>query len=193
MSNSLSNVIIFTVGAVIGSIVTWKIVKSKYEAISKEEIESVRELYLGKIKRLKGEKSEEEENDISEEVSEESTDEDKDIDNYKKVVEELNYAETEEKYNNLSKPYVITPDEFGEMEEYERAFYTLYSDGVLTDDFDEVVNDVDDIIGEENIKHMGEYEPDCLFVRNDKIMTDFEILLDEKNYKEASHPQTYGG
>lgn len=191
MSNSLSNVIIFAVGAVIGSAVTWKIVKSKYEAISKEEIESVRELYLAKIKRLKEEKSEEVENDISEEVPEESTDEDKDIDNYKKLVEELNYAEMEEK--DLSKPYVITPDEFGEMEEYERAFYTLYSDGILTDDFDEIVNDVDDIIGEENMKHMGEYEPDCLFIRNDKIMTDFEILLDEKNYKEASHPQTYGG
>ena len=45
---------IFTVGAAIGSVVTWKVIKNKYEQISKEEIESVREEYqrLTKIMRM---------------------------------------------------------------------------------------------------------------------------------------------
>ena len=45
MKSILSNVLFFTVGAAIGSAVTWKIVKTKYEQISRAEIESVRELY----------------------------------------------------------------------------------------------------------------------------------------------------
>lgn len=45
---------IFTAGAAIGSVVTWKVIKNKYEQISKEEIESVREEYqrLTKIMRM---------------------------------------------------------------------------------------------------------------------------------------------
>lgn len=45
---------IFTAGAAIGSVVTWKVIKTKYEQISKEEIESVREEYqrLTKIMRM---------------------------------------------------------------------------------------------------------------------------------------------
>ena len=45
---------IFTAGAAIGSVVTWKVIKTKYEQISNEEIESVREEYqrLTKIMRM---------------------------------------------------------------------------------------------------------------------------------------------
>ena len=45
---------IFTAGAAIGSVVTWMVIKTKYEQISKEEIESVREEYqrLTKIMRM---------------------------------------------------------------------------------------------------------------------------------------------
>ena len=45
---------IFTAGAAIGSVVTWKVIKTKYEQISKEEIEAVREEYqrLTKIMRM---------------------------------------------------------------------------------------------------------------------------------------------
>ena len=49
MNNSiLSKAFIFAVGAAIGSAVTWKLVKTKYEKIADEEIESVKEVYLKK-------------------------------------------------------------------------------------------------------------------------------------------------
>lgn len=41
----------FTTGAALGSVVTWKLVKSKYEQISKEEIDSVKEEY-GRLNKL---------------------------------------------------------------------------------------------------------------------------------------------
>ena len=45
MKTTLSNFIIFATGAAIGSVVTWKIVKTKYEQIAQEEIDSVKEVY----------------------------------------------------------------------------------------------------------------------------------------------------
>ena len=45
MNKTLCNVLLVTVGAAIGSLVTWKVVKTKYEQIAQEEIDSVKEEY----------------------------------------------------------------------------------------------------------------------------------------------------
>ena len=43
MKSKFINVLMFAAGAVIGSAVTWKIVKDRYERVIEEEIESVKE------------------------------------------------------------------------------------------------------------------------------------------------------
>ena len=45
MNKMLCNVLLVTVGAAIGSLVTWKVVKTKYEQIAQEEIDSVKDEY----------------------------------------------------------------------------------------------------------------------------------------------------
>ena len=45
MKSKFINVLMFAVGAAIGSAVTWKIVKTKYDRIVQEEIESIREAF----------------------------------------------------------------------------------------------------------------------------------------------------
>ena len=45
MNKTLCNVLLVTVGAAIGSLVTWKAVKTKYEQIAQEEIDSVKDEY----------------------------------------------------------------------------------------------------------------------------------------------------
>ena len=45
MNKSLSNAILFTIGVAIGSLVTWKVVKTKYERVAQEEIDSVKAEY----------------------------------------------------------------------------------------------------------------------------------------------------
>ena len=45
MNKTLTNAIMFTIGAAIGSLVTWKVIKTKYERVSQEEIDSVKEEY----------------------------------------------------------------------------------------------------------------------------------------------------
>ena len=49
MNNTiLSNIFMFAAGAAIGTVVTWKLVKTKYEQIANEEIEEIREYYRSK-------------------------------------------------------------------------------------------------------------------------------------------------
>ena len=83
------------------------------------------------------------------------------------------------------RPYVISPDEFGELDDYDLISLTYYADEVLADDIDEIVEDVDDVVGLDSLTHFGEYEPDSVFVRNDRLKADYEILLDERTYPEA--------
>ena len=83
-------------------------------------------------------------------------------------------------------PYVISPDEFGELDDYNRISLTYYSDGTLEDEERDIVSDVDDLIGEESLTHFGEYEDDSVFVRNEYLKTDFEILKDYRSYESAN-------
>lgn len=83
------------------------------------------------------------------------------------------------------KPYVISPDEFGEFEDYERISLSYYADQILADEDDEKVEDVDNVVGLESLAHFGEYEDDSVFVRNDRLKCDYEILLDQRTYSDV--------
>lgn len=61
-----------------------------------------------------------------------------------------------------------------------------YNDGVLTDENNEIVDDINEIVDEDSLKHFGEYEEDSVFVRNDKLKCDYEILYDLRKYKNVS-------
>ena len=83
------------------------------------------------------------------------------------------------------KPYVISPEEFGEFEDYERISLSYYADQILADEDDEKVEDVDNVVGLESLAHFGEYEDDSVFVRNDRLKCDYEILLDQRTYSDV--------
>ena len=50
------------------------------------------------------------------------------------------------------------------------------------DEDDSPIVDIEYLVGEDSLDHFGEYEDDSVFVRNDDLKTDFEILLDEASY-----------
>lgn len=64
------------------------------------------------------------------------------------------------------------------------------ADGVLLDDMNEIVDDIEETVGEDSLEHFGEYEDDSVYVRNDAKKCDYEILLDQRNYQEIfeTHP-----
>lgn len=175
---------IFSIGAAVGSFATYKLVKTKYERLAQEEIDDVREYY-----RNKKEKSEE--TIETEPVIDDQLDDEEDVktkEEYGKVLIKEGYGAGEFKKESSEdmrreKPYVISPDDFGERD-YKIVSLTYYADKVLADDADMIVEDVEDIVGLNSLDSFGEYEDDSVFVRNESLETDYEILLDMRNYSD---------
>lgn len=81
------------------------------------------------------------------------------------------------------KPYEISADQFNtERDEYGKEALYFYSDGVVTHENDELVDDISYLIGDTEIGHR---ETDTWFVRNDQIGVDYEIIYVESTYQEA--------
>lgn len=188
MKNTLSNIIIFAAGAALGSVVTWKLVKTKYEQIANEEIQEIREHYAMKVDELTHAQSEEpvEKEEDTEKVTF-HTQPKPELREYANKISNLGYSDiTEEEVNDMGKPYVIMPEEYGELDDYETVSLVYYADGYLTYEQGIVIEDVDSVVGIDSLTHFGEYEDDSVFVRNDSVMTDYEILLDERNYEDIN-------
>ncbi len=165
MNRKTGLVVAFVSGAVIGSVMAWRLMKKRNSTLEEEAF---------------SEKSIEE--DIPEEFAEQE-----ERTAFKETIEECAYTHKkgEEADTLKSHPYVISPDEFGENDTYDQISLTLYSDGILTDDDNNIVEDVDDTVGIESLNHFGEYEADSVFVRNDLRKADFEILLDTRAFTDV--------
>lgn len=183
----LKNLFIFSLGAAAGAFVAWRIVKTKYEQIAQEEIDSVREMYRS---RLQDEEEPEQAEDEVTPTNKGDFSEMPDVKDYLKILqqtqytEDINYQKVEEEQMSM-RPYVISPEDFGEHDDYETISLTYYADGTLTDSTDEPIEDVEYIVGEDSLTHFGEYEDDSVFVRNDRLRTDYEILADTRNYSDV--------
>ena len=209
MNSTLKGVLIFVLGAAAGSLATWKLIEKKYKDIAQEEIDSVKDTFSKMKKNEYPDKLEDypdfeefDDSDDSDDVEEEPKPEQKidrnnkpDIVEYAKILSETgytNYAERQDKKEKKGvepvedkRPYVISPDEFGEKDGYENVTLTYYADGVLTDYFDNVISNVDEVVGFDSLDHFGEYEDDVVFVRNEKMETDYEILRDLRDFNES--------
>ena len=189
MSNTLSKVLIFVAGAAVGSAVTYKIAKDRYEKIMKEDTESLKKEF-----GIIGNKKEEE---CVEEVDEEEPEEE-----YSPTVEDrhavaeiistngytsysLTPEEIAKKMEDVEKPYVIPPEEYGELYDYDTIELTYYADGILADDGNEPIDDIEGVVGYEALRSFGQYEDDSVHVRNDVLKADYEILLTIENYSDA--------
>ena len=206
MNQKIVNVLIFAVGAAIGSAATWKFVKDKYEKIAQEEIESVKKVFSDRFNSSDEETS-------SEESDEEMSEEDP-VSDCRTIcweeLEDLDPSELEEEeyqadlieYEDIAniykeggadnmptseprEPYVIEPVEFGELDDYKTFELTYYEDGILEDEDYDIVKNPEEILGPDALGSFGEYEDDSVFVRNERLRADFQILKDYRTYDEA--------
>ncbi len=195
MNSKIINVLVFAAGAAIGSAVTWKVVKSRYDRIIAEEIESVKEAFAESDVTSSGEPTEPEvddEEDLVERPKQINWDEleNLDEDDNEDMVE---YFRIVEKYTNekggarnmANEPKVISPYDFGELDGYHQIELTYYADGFLEDDNYNIVEDAEELLGPDALNTFGEYEEDAVFVRNDFLGIDFQILRDYRTYEEA--------
>ena len=187
----LNKFIIFAAGATIGSVVTWKLLETKFEQKVQEETELTKEYYSKKDAETVVEKDIPEPEEAPDEYYEEKPMTEKE--EYNKLVGQLNYTnysntnkkEEKKEVDEVEKPYVIPPEEFGDFDEYEQEELTYYTDGIVADDFGNIIDDIDGTIGEDFADHYGEYEEDSVYIRNDAKMTEYAVLRDYRRYSEA--------
>ena len=204
MSRNLANLFIFALGAVAGSLATFKYAEKKYAARASEEIESVKEAFRNsggsllqydedKSKDADGRKStvDEKTTDIQEKVKKAGErfiqEQEKEMSNYEKLLKKNEYI------NHPDEPRVISPDEFGEEEDYTQISLTLYADGVLVDDNNDEMgeNEINRTIGPYALDHLGDYEDDCVHVCNDRLEAYYEVLTDARKWSDILEDRPY--
>lgn len=186
--NSRANLITgFFLGAAAGSLVAWKVLKTKYEQLAQREIDSYKEAVKERgmhIMRSTG----------AEEVKILTTLEDQPMDTDTEEKDELTgildtYRSNDrrgEVKKEVSKPYIITNEDFDDhADDYDCQSLTYYACGTLTDEWDHVIKNVDDIVGEGTLDHFETSKVDSIYVRNDELRCDYEILRDMQTFAEA--------
>lgn len=183
MNNKIIGLLMFATGAGVGSVATWQFLKKKYERTVDEEIRSFKEQYR--------KKHEEPTVDTNEDArtTYEPTEEEKE--EYAEIIEAGNYMTYSVDEEPPKLPYVIAPDEFGDDEDYEQTTYSYCADGILIDEDYRLVEDVEGTVGFDSLTRFGEYEPDAVHVKNDRLKMYFEILIDEREYSEILEKMPY--
>lgn len=177
----MNKALCFIFGAIAGTALGYYIARQRCE----EEIESVKEAFR--------EDSEREESSVDENPDREPIDPSvrpavKEAIDYMNTVRKAGYTAApdpadEDEVSDI--PYEITPNEFGDIE-YEEVELVMFADDVLADgDTYERVEDVDNVVGEDNLLKFGHYEEDRVCVRNDRLKCDYEIIRDERTYEQA--------
>lgn len=190
------SIIAFIAGGIVGAVASALYFKDKYRKIADEEIKSVKEVYTVP-KQEKSEEKTEEKSDKEPEKDEEVIKPKTSINQYREIMRKQGYIggsykkpgepDDEEDDDNikedLDRPYVISPDEYGDKYGADNCYIlTYYADGVLEDEDGELIDDVDEIVGRESLETFGEYEEDMVYVRNDVRRADYEIERDLNKY-----------
>lgn len=181
----------FIAGAAIGVVAGFKLSETKYQTKIQEEIASVKEAFRNRkvdISKFAPKVEREPERKEVRKVPYATMYKEP----FKQTEEERVIVET--KIGEAKKgPYVISPDEFGEDQEYEQISLIYYADNTLADDEDMVMDEeeIERTVGMDSLTRFGEYEPDSVFVRNDELKTEYEILLDQRPYFEVLKEKPY--
>ena len=198
------NILVFIMGAVMGSLVTALYMSEKHARFLEEEAEWCEK--MAETVRDAGTKEE-----VVEEPKEKVLVMNKDL--YKKDISMLKnitnkYADPaeslhpedddEEDYSKYSKmsdvsknkdPYIITFEGFCESKtNHDTLTITYYQgDDTLVDENEEIIENRKSVIGDDALSSFGEGsdDPNVVYVRNEKMAIDYEVILVEGSYSEA--------
>lgn len=170
--------IFFSAGMIAGGLVGYYICKKKYNIVKLEEVDQP-------VKKVDKEKLKE---DYEEKVYEASYKKhNKDGDGEWDEAEKVNPVEPE------MVPYVISPDSYAnEHNEYAKIVLYYYEDNEVLEyeEYNETKGDdhfadIGSTIGYDAVNHFGEFETDAVFIRNEALGNDYEVLLIHSAYDEG--------
>lgn len=204
--NKLLYLAAFAVGGAIGALGMYKYSENKFEARYQEDLASVKEAFSERKEKAK-EKTDEEEQVITESTDGQGLDLTKilpqsisignittgslmDDNAYRDYLKNM-MKEQQIDQDDDEEAYTISPEEFGDDNDYEKiTLYYFQGDDTLTDDMYVMIEDPESLIGSA-LEHFGEYEEDVVYVRNVKMKGDYEILLDTRKYVDFIRNDAY--
>ena len=185
----------FALGVTVGAGASWYFWKEYHRKRADEEIQSVKEAFAPK--KAEKEKSETKAPQMTAEQIAYEKERQSKLQDYRALVRESGYqTRTSPKDlleddpneqtpgDSVTKPYVIKPEEFDTLDNYDAVCYTYYADGVLVDE-DEDPREIPEIatsIGLDFASHFGDYDEDSVHIRNDLRHIDYEIVRDLRKY-----------
>lgn len=159
--------------AAIAAVATWVYAKDKFAKQASDDISEMKAYYKEKYESQPKTEAQKKAEDLK---------------TYRQMARDKYKANHEEEEGN---PHVITPEEFGENNHYDRITLTYYADHVLADENDEVILDVEETIGFGSLNHFGEYEADIVYVQNDILKCYYEITRDLRKYEDVAGELPY--
>lgn len=208
MSNKTVGLLAFIFGAAVGSITTLQLVKTRYQKIADEEVDSVKEAFARRVDEIEEEAEEqirhilnnsEDSNDVETEGKVAQVRNKADIATAAAISKEKRYVNYSEFSNKGDKkvviaeqpseedeggPRIISPEEFGEMGN-EKITLLYWADDVLSYEDGDIPKNISDLVGDEFQDHFGEYEEDSVFIRNEQIGVDYEILSETRKHSKV--------
>lgn len=206
--------LLFLSGVGIGYLVADTLKKEQYEQMARDEINEVKAIYKEKLAEGKNSENKSEKEEINDNKETDNKEEiieykkmakvydynkiytsnksdksnktnEEDIEKNKNSISDLNCVTYNR--NEYDRPYTINSEDYGEIEEYDTLQLTYFmGDKKLVDeDADDIIEEPDLHVGLDNLKTFEEF-PDCtgIYVRNDVIKMDFEILRDDFSYED---------
>lgn len=95
---------------------------------------------------------------------------------------EENHEREEEVVVAHREPYEISPQEFGSRKGYDYKQLIACADGVITSEDGEIVNG--ELLGDDIDEIIVEADGETVYIRNDMVKCDFEVVMDERAYEE---------
>lgn len=178
-----------TAGIVVGSVVTILMLQKKNREKLAQERNVLWRHYADQIAaktELATEELHEELERVNTELSK-AKDELRDRD----ILKNIASTEQEVKTSVNENAFIIRPDEFGTIPDYDRFYYTyceedgkFYIDGNRENPAcEEEIGDMFRAVHPED--HFGEYEDDAVYLRNDDLHTDIAVYLAEETTEET--------
>ena len=201
----MKGVFIFLAGASIGASTAWYFTKKHYEQIADNEIKDVVDKFTTYRKDLESKYKQ---------VPDEDPNPNYEGNNRKNNVismERSIQADPSEELSNgvidnptgneesvtipyekeSTLPYIISEDEFGEIEDYDqKTVFWYYKDNILASDEDIEVEDIKTTIGDALEEFKKDRYIERVLVRNEDDETDYEVLISEKHFYEVTGGDT---
>lgn len=169
MKNAMRDILLFGAGFVAGAYFMHMVMRRDYDEKYRKEAQDLKEHW------------EKREADLDEEIEKKA--------NQKGFELAMGPYHTESDPEDIRKPEqaieIIESDAFGEEDDYETNCLSYYADGKLVFDGEDTPveeEDIPKIIGEDALKHFGEFMPNAIHVRNHNYHKDYEILQVRENF-----------